>query len=190
MGVGIGVGLMRWFWRGDRHKDGVRNHLSQRVPDPLTLQHHAWEAFGLSAVALIPVLKKQMEAVTEQTERAAMELMVHLNALAAVKGAPTGRECAPHMTKIVMAMQFQDITKQKLDHVVQALDQVRRHLQILLKGPLSEEAKQDIAILEKIERSYTMEEERRLHAEAMTPDYQEPVPVEVDGAAEDSVTLF
>jgi hypothetical protein len=31
----------------------------------------AWEAFAACAITMIPVLKKQMEAVTQQTERAA-----------------------------------------------------------------------------------------------------------------------
>jgi hypothetical protein len=37
-----------------------------------------------------------------------------------------------------------------------------------------------------------MEEERRLHVAALSPDYQEPVPIEADeaDAESDSVTLF
>ena len=91
-----------------------------------------------------------------------------------------------------MAMQFQDITQQKLEHVAQALDQWQKHLQALLRGPQDERAKQEIAALQRLEESYTMEEERRLHAAALAPDYQEPVPIETDQteAESDSVTLF
>jgi chemotaxis regulatin CheY-phosphate phosphatase CheZ len=96
------------------------------------------------------------------------------------------------MSKIVMAMQFQDITQQKLEHVTQALEQWQKHLQALLKGPEDESAKQEIAALQRLEESYTMEEERRLHVAALSPDYQEPVPIEADeaDAESDSVTLF
>ena len=94
------------------------------------------------------------------------------------------------IAKIVVAMQFQDITRQKLEHVGQALDQFKRHLQILQKGPLTEETAQELAGLERIEENYTMEAERRLHQAALQPQYQEPVPLEASDNDEDSVTLF
>ena len=50
--------------------------------DSLKAQQQAWEAFAACAVSMIPILKKHMEAVTQQTERAAMDLMVHISALA------------------------------------------------------------------------------------------------------------
>jgi len=141
---------------------------------------------------MIPVLKKQMEAVTQQTERAAMDLMVNISALALPGTASKSTDTSPNLSKVVMAMQFQDITQQKLDHVAQALDQWHKHLQALLKGPQDESAKQEIAALQRLEESYTMEEERRLHAAALAPDYQEPVPIETEEteAESDSVTLF
>jgi hypothetical protein len=89
-----------------------------------------------------------------------------------------------------MAMQFQDITRQKLEHVGLVLDQWSGHLHALLKGPYDDEAKREIAALQRIERSYTMEEERRLHEATVTPDYQEPVPMDLEDKETDSVTLF
>ena len=155
-------------------------------------QQQAWEAFAACAISVIPVLKKQMEAVTQQTERAAMDLMVHISALALPAAAPSVTGTTTNLSKVVMAMQFQDITKQKLEHVAQALDQWHKHLQALLRGPQDESAKQEIAALQRLEESYTMEEERRLHAAAFAPDYQEPVPIEMEEteAESDSVTLF
>ena len=158
----------------------------------LKAHQQAWEAFAAYAITMIPVLKKQMEAVTKQTERAVMDLMVHIRALtppATVSG-PT--EISANLSKIVMAMQFQDITQQKLEHVTQAMDQWQQHLQALLKGPRDESAKQEIAALQRLEESYTMEEERRLHAAALAPDYQEPVTIETEETEKesDSVTLF
>ncbi len=48
-----------------------------------------------------------------------------------------------------------------------------------MKGPGDEEAKKEIAALELVEQHYTMEEERRLHAAALGPDYGEPVPMDM-----------
>ena len=152
----------------------------------------AWETFAACAVRLIPVLKAQMVAVTEETERAAIDLLMHLRVLASPATGATAEEKSASLSKIVTAMQFQDITRQKLEHVGQALDQWRSHLQALMRGPQDEGAKQEIAALEQIEQNYTMEEERRLHAAALMPEYQEPIPTEVlDSESEpDSVTLF
>ncbi|MEO7859678.1 MAG: hypothetical protein ABIU05_04425 [Nitrospirales bacterium] len=152
----------------------------------------AWEAFAVCATHLIPVLKKQMEAVTQQTERAVMDLMVHIRALTSPTTTSKPADTSTNLSKIVMAMQFQDITQQKLEHVTQALDQWHTHLQALLKGPKDEGARQEIASLQRLEESYTMEEERRLHASVLAPDYQEPVPIETDQTEKesDSVTLF
>lgn len=152
----------------------------------------AWETFAACAVRLIPVLKAQMEAVTEETERAAMDLVMNLRVLASQNADATGEDKSASLSKVVTAMQFQDITRQKLEHVGQALDQWSRHLQALMRGPQDEDAKREIAALERIEQSYTMEEERRLHAAALTPEYQEPIPTDMleSKSESDSITLF
>jgi chemotaxis regulatin CheY-phosphate phosphatase CheZ len=155
-------------------------------------QQQAWEAFAASAVQTIPVLIKQMETVTQQTERAAMELMVHLRAMTPPNGTSRLNGTAPHLSKIVVAMQFQDITRQQLEHVAQALDYWRRHLQDLLKGPQDEGARKEIAVLQQLEQTYTMDAERRLHAAVITSDCQEQAQIEAGQAEKDpdSVTLF
>ena len=160
--------------------------------DALKDHQRAWEAFASCAVRLIPVLKAQMASVTGDTERSALELLMHLRVLASSEADASEADKATSLSKVVMAMQFQDITRQKLEHVGQALDQWSTHLQALLRGPLDEEAKRHIAELERVEHIYTMEEERRLHATALSPDYQEPVPIDVEaaGTEADSVTLF
>jgi methyl-accepting chemotaxis protein len=91
---------------------------------------------------------------------------------------------------MVMAMQFQDITRQKLEHVGLGLDQSSRHLQALLKGPGNEEARKEIAALQLLEQLSTMEDERRLYREVLQPTYEEPVPMELLNNEADSVTLF
>lgn len=164
------------------------------VSELVSLKAHqqAWEAFAAGAVHLIPVMKKQMESVTQQTERAVMDLMVHVRALTPPATTSRPTDTSASLSKILMAMQFQDITQQKLEHVAQALDQWQKHLQALLKGPQDESARRDIAALLQLEERYTMEEERRLHAAALVPDYGEPVPIEMEQTETDqeSITLF
>ncbi len=150
----------------------------------------AWDAFAACAVRLIPVLKAQMTAVTEETERATMDLVLNLHLLASPEVDASPQDKAASVSKIVMAMQFQDITRQKLEHVCEALDQWSRHLQALMRGPDDDSAKQEIAAMEQLEQRYTMEEERQLHAATLTPDYQEPVPVDMPTRESDSITLF
>ncbi|NWF72660.1 MAG: hypothetical protein HXY51_06385 [Nitrospirae bacterium] len=150
-------------------------------------QQQAWETFAACAVQMIPVLIKQMETVTQQTERAAMDLMVHLRAMMPPNATSRFNGTSPHLSKIVMAMQFQDITRQQLEHVAQALDYWRTHLQDLLKGPQDEGARKEIAVLQQLEQTYTMDAERRLHASVIMSDYQEPEPTKKES---ESVTLF
>ena len=174
-----------------RKKYASRDSEARELID-LKERQQAWEVFAACAVSMIPVLKKQMEAVTHQTERAALDLMVHLRALTSPATTSGRMDRSANLSKIVMAMQFQDLTQQKLEHITQALDQWHTHLQVLLRGPLDEGAKREIAALQSLEESYTMEEERRLHAATLSPDYQEPVPIEMEEkeTGSDSVTLF
>lgn len=164
------------------------------APEDSLLNEHrqAWEAFAVCVVRLIPVLKAQMTSVTQETERATIDLLAHLRVLAAENGAVTTEDKLGSLSKVVMAMQFQDITRQKLEHVGQALDQWRLHLQALMRGPEDEDATREIAALQQIEQSYTMEEERRLHASAVTFEYQDSVPSDMteDEVESDSITLF
>jgi len=155
-------------------------------------QQQAWETFAACAVQMIPVLIKQMETVTQQTERAAMDLMVHLRAMTSPNAASRLNDASPHLPKIVVAMQFQDITRQQLEHVAQALDYWRMHLQDLLKGPQDEGARKEIAVLQQLEQTYTMDAERRLHASVITSVCQKLAPIETEGPKKESesVTLF
>ncbi len=100
------------------------------------LEHQrAWETFASDAIHTIPVLKAQMTAVTQETERAAMELLLHLRMLASSEGAASSKDDSVSLSKVMMAMQFQDITRQKLEHVGLALDRLKAHLQALMKLP-------------------------------------------------------
>jgi hypothetical protein len=175
---------------GNHNRRLERPLAADETPLSALLEHQrAWETFATESIHMIPVLKAQMTAVTQETERAAMELLLHLRMLVSSEGA-SSKDDSASLSKIVMAMQFQDITRQKLEHVGLALDRLEAHLQALLKGPGDEEAKKEIAALELVEQNYTMEEERRLHAAALGPDYGEPVPMDMSSKEPDSVTLF
>ena len=150
----------------------------------------AWEAFGTGTVQMIPLLKAHLAAVTQETERAALELMMHLRVLASPNGEATAKDRSASLSQVVMAMQFQDITRQKLEHVGSALDQLNKHVQALLNGPLNEEAQKEIAAFQLLEQNYTMEAERQLHQTILGPDYGEPVPMGVPEEGPDAVTLF
>lgn len=175
-----------------KDQDGKRD--DSLVTDEETKKLHArlqsWDAFATGALQMIPVLKAQMTGVTQETERAALELSMQLRVLASTDAGVTSSDRSASLSRVVMAMQFQDITRQKLEHVGQALDQLTSHLHALLKGPQYDETKKEIAALERIEQSYTMEEERRLHQTAVNSDYGEPVPMGLLDDDADSVMLF
>lgn len=154
------------------------------------LHQRAWESFGNDALKMIPILQAQMAAVTQETERAASELMIHLRVLAVSGSEGTSHDRTESLSKSVMAMQFQDITRQKLEHVGLALTQLGNHLHVLLKGPDYEGAQQALEALVQVEQHYTMEAERRLHQTTLAPDYGEPVPTNLSEEGHDSVTLF
>jgi hypothetical protein len=156
----------------------------------------AWKAFGSCLSPLIPVIIRQMQAVTEQTEAAALNLMAKLNGIAqraaeqAEHAAPKrAEELGRDIGQIVMALQFQDITRQKLEHVGHALTQVQGHVVRLLEGKPDADIEDSLALLKELEHSYTMEAERRVHAE-VNGKPAEPAPATPSAGEEDSVTLF
>lgn len=183
---------------------------------------HAWKAFASCALPLIPVLIRQMNAVTEQTETAALNLMQNLQAisqrasqqaeealhlgqaglsqdavqreqlLASVRQSKQqADELSGDVGRIVMALQFQDITRQKLEHVEHALTHVRDHLQHLVDGKPDRDLEDSLSLLKDLEHSYTMEAERRIHAAVHGREAcHAPAPAGRTGGEDESVTLF
>ena len=190
VGAVVGAGVTFLTQRSKWTQRAVAVKTSGQASDRVLESQRAWEAFAASALKLIPVVNRQLQAVTQQTEQAAMDLAVHLRALASGTGNAKDHEQVGHQSRAVMAMQFQDITRQKLDHVAHALSQLQRHLQALLRGSLDDDVRREIAVLEGLEQSYTMEEERRIHAATTNPDYQEPIPTDAESSEAESVTLF
>ena len=98
-------------------------------------------------------------------------------------------ELARDVGQIIMALQFQDITRQKLEHVIEPLTEVRAVMDALIQGFSQEQVAAKMDFLTKLDRSYTMEEERAVFHQAATGYV--PAPSQDSASSEDAnVTLF
>ncbi|MCS6287536.1 MAG: hypothetical protein H8K10_00985 [Nitrospira sp.] len=75
-------------------------------------------------------------------------------------------ELARDVGQIIMALQFQDITRQKLEHVIEPLTEVRAVMDALIHGCSQEQVAAKMDFLTKLDRSYTMEAERAVFNKA------------------------
>ena len=98
-------------------------------------------------------------------------------------------ELARDVGQIIMALQFQDITRQKLEHVIEPLTEVRAVMDALIQGFSQEQVATRMDFLSKLDRSYTMEEERAVFHQAAIGYV--PAPSQESAPSEDAnVTLF
>lgn len=67
-------------------------------------QHQAWEAYATGALQMIPVLKAHITGVTQETERAALELSMHLRVLGSIDTEVTSADRSASVSQAVMAM--------------------------------------------------------------------------------------
>ncbi len=81
---------------------------------------------------------------------------------------------AADVAKIIMTLQFQDITRQKLEHVAEPLERIREHLQGLVFGLDTFSAQGALEALRNLENSYTMDSERATMAAARTTGVETP----------------
>ncbi|MDH4192775.1 MAG: methyl-accepting chemotaxis protein [Nitrospirota bacterium] len=71
------------------------------------------------------------------------------------------KELGNDISQIVMSMQFQDITRQKLEHVYQPLERIHAPLQSVVDDTGGTDMlPQVIEVLQNLERTYTMQSER------------------------------
>ncbi|WP_447983461.1 methyl-accepting chemotaxis protein [Nitrospira sp. Nam74] len=98
-----------------------------------------------------------------------------------------GSELSKTIGQVVMTMQFQDITRQKLQHVANPLELMGGAFNDLLNGGVSEEIVKE---LQKLETSYTMESERELARSVLTGEVGAVLVGTGTADAEDNVTLF
>lgn len=102
----------------------------------------------------------------------------------------SARELSSDVTRIVMALQFQDITKQQLQHVVTPLEQLRASIEALVRGDGLEDDKAS-NLLQALHQSYTMESERAVMAHSLTGQAASSAGTgSPDGDREGHVTLF
>jgi uncharacterized membrane-anchored protein YhcB (DUF1043 family) len=211
IGVGLGMAATRWWSCADprRERQTVEATMHRQIAQ-LEQTKYAWEQFASHAVPLIPVLTQQITDVIEQTERAAMDLILKIRSIseraqkqAAYAGSSVramepeedvrsqAEGLASDVSRIVMAMQFQDITKQKLEHVAQPLLQMKTYMESLVANPTDTELAKALNLLEEVERSYTMETERAAHRHAMGGREHAGTPAQSIAEEEDqNVTLF
>ena len=71
-------------------------------------------------------------------------------------------ELAKDVGQIIMSLQFQDITRQKLEHVIEPLTEVRDILDALIQRHPHDQIAAKMDFLANLDRSYTMEEERAI----------------------------
>ena len=107
-----------------------------------------------------------------------------------VENSHRARELDSNIAQVVMSMQFQDITRQKLEHVYQPLERLQAPLQTSMEGGGGMESLPEIIEeLHQLENSYTMESER-LTMEAIQSGENSVVVGTGETNDGDNVTLF
>jgi methyl-accepting chemotaxis protein len=79
-----------------------------------------------------------------------------------LKAKDRGEELSRDIASIVMALQFQDITRQRLEHVIEPLELLRSDLQAATNGQPPEYFDGSRDLLSRLERTYTMQDERHV----------------------------
>lgn len=97
------------------------------------------------------------------------------------------QKLAADVADIVVTLQFQDIIRQKLEHVIQPLGYMRDEIQALAAGPDGGSVHEGLERLKNLEQSYTMESERITMSAARR---QSPSVSDRTGELADMVTLF
>lgn len=159
-----------------------------------------WEEFGESIKPLIPVLIGQLKGVVEETDRAAANLIERFQIIShkvlsnqSGQNAQGAAEVAKDLSQVVMYIQFQDITRQQIEHVYGPLENMYEHLGALAnmdqKGAGREES---LGKLKNFSNNYTMASERVLMQEIQEGRESGAGESASQGSPEpeDAVTLF
>ncbi len=150
-----------------------------------------WRDLGDNTLLLLPVLNAQMQHVIWRTECEAVELSAGIQQLgqADAEGSPSSlSQVGSELNQIVMALQCQDRTRQQLEHVIEALRHLHGLIESLMKGDAVGRLHSPRILVERLESTFTMAEERDITArvlrgEAAGPGATPPKPAEC-------VTLF
>ncbi|TAJ30969.1 MAG: hypothetical protein EPO64_02780 [Nitrospirae bacterium] len=110
-----------------------------------------------------------------------------------LQGKDHAEELAADVSQIVVAMQFQDMTRQTAEHIYQPLEKIQEYMDTRLSEKSGLDAEDLLVYLRNIESHYTMESERKVMRATQQGGGQAPglagqlVPA---GGSEDNVTLF
>ncbi len=94
------------------------------------------------------------------------------------------------LSKIVVSMQFQDITRQRLEHVAVPLSKLQQYMSALAEGQVEvvNQAQHDLGMVGQVVARYSMEHERQI-ARAIDTGDRPPVTT-IAAPDKDNVTLF
>ncbi|RMH05939.1 MAG: hypothetical protein D6704_08430 [Nitrospirae bacterium] len=147
----------------------------------------------LASVDMTPTLQAQqrVNGFTEIMARKTVMLEENVN-----KGSERANELADDIAQIVMSMQFQDITRQKIEHVYEPLEKIQFCLERFRSDqntshPPDTSLKEAMAFLHELEARYTMESERMVMGQ-VKQGRQDNVELFATAAAGngDNITLF
>jgi len=146
------------------------------------------ELQGLASIDLSETLHAQKHVLEMTEEMAAKnEALARNVSQTNTKAEELGKDIG----QIVMSMQFQDITRQKIEHVYEPLEKLEEPMKALGQGKKGQAFPKDIVNeLSHIDQIYTMESERIAMKAAQEGNVQEVVGTMVGGEPEDKVTLF
>jgi len=152
-----------------------------------TTQSAMQELHVLAALDLTDTLMAQ-KRITNMTEIMATKNEALMES--AEQNSMRAKALGQDIGQIVMSMQFQDITRQKLEHVYQPLE----HIYAPLKAVVQDEGATDmlppvIEELRNLDKIYTMESERQ-QLEAARSGSEAVAMVGTGNAGDDEVTLF
>ena len=148
---------------------------------------------AMSEIQVLAALDLTSTLEAQQNIMAMTEVMVSKNAaLKESVGQNSGRarELTDDIGQIVMSMQFQDITRQKLEHVFQPLERIHAPLQAVVEDTDgTDRLPEVIETLRNLEDSYTMKSER-LTMEAARSGEESVVVGTGESNDGDNITLF
>lgn len=118
----------------------------------------------LSSVDLTKTLSmKEVIAVATKTLCARSEILES----SVQESKMRAEELSKDIAEIVMALQFQDMTRQKLEHVIEPLTEIEGQIRLLAGGQFPERDFDYGSVLKKLASSYTMDHERQVMESAM-----------------------
>ncbi len=139
---------------------------------------------------VLPVLAQQIANAMERTEEAVQEITQRFQGIA--DQVPASRR-SDDLSIAITALQFQDITKQQLNHVIGGLRGIEQALSAMLSDREHVGMTQAVTILTDLEQCFTMQRERDVLASVRRlTDAQSPSTGSRthQSDVEDNVTLF